>query len=95
MSRRLEPVRGGRLLVAGAGALLVLVPVLLARTGALTVQVVAAGAGALLATGGLSLMRGAWPRRRITDLHYLLFAVGFFLLCAGFVTMLAGVGLYH
>lgn len=81
--------------VVGLGLLFALVPSRLAVSGALGIQVVAAAAGALTATGGVALVRVAWPRRRHSDLHHLLAALGFFLLCAGAVAMLAGVGLYH
>lgn len=81
--------------VVGLGLLLALVPSVLAASRALTIQIAAATAGALMATGGAELVRVAWTRRRRSDLHYLLVAIGFFLLCAGAVAMLAGVGLYH
>jgi hypothetical protein len=80
--------------VAGVGLLFALVPSRLATTGALGVQVVAAAAGALIATGGAALVRLGWPRER-SDLDHLVAAFGFFLVCAGAVAMLAGVGLYH
>jgi hypothetical protein len=89
-------IRSSRWLpVVGFGLLLLVVPSLLAASGALRLQVVAAAAGALMAAGGVSLMRVAWPHRRRSDIHHLLAALGFFLSCAGAVTMLAGVGLYH
>lgn len=81
--------------LVGLGLLLALVPSLLAASGALAIQVVAATAGALLATGGAALVRVGWAHRQRSDLHHLVVAVGFFLLCAGMVAMLAGVGLYH
>jgi hypothetical protein len=81
--------------VAGLGVLFALVPSRLATSGALGIQIVAATAGALVATGGAALVRLGWPQRRRSDLHHLLAATGFFLLCAGAVAMLAGVGLYH
>lgn len=81
--------------VAGLGLILAAVPSLLAASGALGIQVAAAGAGAAIATGGLALMRVGWPHRRRSDIHHLLAALGFFLLCAGAVALLAGVGLYH
>ena len=81
--------------VAGLGLLFALVPSRLATSGALRIQVVAAAVGALAATVGAALVRLGWPRRRRSDLHHLLSAFGFFLLCAGAVAMLAGVGLYH
>ena len=85
----------GWLPVAGLGLLFALVPSRLAATGAQGVQVVAAAAGALMATGGAALVRLGWPRRRHSDLYRLIAAPGFFLLCAGAVAMLVGVGLYH
>lgn len=81
--------------VAGFGVLFAVVPSLLAASGALRIQVAAGAAGALMAAGGVSLMRVGWPHRRRSELHHLLAALGFFLLCAGAVAMLAGVGLYH
>lgn len=72
-----------------------LVPAYLAATGALTVQVMAAAGGALLAGIGAALADASRPRRRGSELHNLLFSVGFFLLCAGLVGMLAGIGIYH
>lgn len=86
--------RRGRL-VAGLGAIFAAVPSLLAVSGALGIQIIAATAGAVLATGGAAMLRVAWPLRRRSDLHHLLAAAGFFLLCLGSVAMLAGVGLYH
>jgi hypothetical protein len=67
----------------------------LATSRALPVQIVAAAAGALVATAGAALARLGWPRRRRSDVHHLLTALGFFMFCAGVVAMLAGVGLYH
>lgn len=81
--------------VAGLALLLAVVPARLATSGALGIQVVAAAAGALMATAGAALMRVGAPRRRRSDLRHLRAAFGFFLLCAGAVAMLAGVGLYH
>ena len=81
--------------VVAAGVLVGLVPLLLVSTGAREIQLVAATVGALLATGGVALLLLGWPRRRCSDVHHLLAAVGFFLFCAGVVAMLAGVGLYH
>ena len=81
--------------VAGLGLLFALVPSGLATSGALPVQIVAAAAGALVATAGAALARLGWPRRRRSDVHHLLTALGFFMFCAGVVAMLAGVGLYH
>jgi hypothetical protein len=81
--------------VVGLGLLLALVPSLLATGGALAIQIVAATAGALMAMVGAALVRVGWAHRRRSDLHHLLAAVGFFLLCAGTVAMLAGVGLYQ
>ncbi len=52
-------------------------------------------AGALMTSTGLALGALSWPRRRASDVHHLLFAVGFFLVCAGLVGLLAGIGLYH
>jgi hypothetical protein len=89
-------IRASRSLpLAGFALLVAVVPSLLAASGALQVQVVAATAGALMAVGGVSLMRVAWPHKRRSDIHHLLVALGFFLLCAGAVAMLAGIGLYH
>jgi hypothetical protein len=87
-------IRFGRLLAVGA-LLFLLVPARLAASGALEVQIVAAAAGALMATGGAGLLSVSWPRRRHSELQHLLAAMGFFLLCAGAVAMLAGVGIYH
>lgn len=56
---------------------------------------VASAAGAFLATSGAAITLMAWPRRRRSDLHHLYAAIGFFLVCAGVVLMLVGVGLYH
>ena len=81
--------------VAGLGLLFALVPARLAATGALQIQIVAAAVGAVVAPGGVALLRLGWSRRRHSDVHHLLAALGFFLLCAGVVAMLAGVGLYH
>lgn len=72
-----------------------LVPALLATSGALPIQLLAAAAGALMVSAGASCLFVAWPQRRSSDLRHLLAAFGFFLLCAGLVGMLAGVGLYH
>jgi hypothetical protein len=89
-------IRASRWLPVGGLCLLVaLVPSLLATSGALWIQVVVATAGALMAAGGAALLRVGWPRRRGSEVHHLLAAFGFFLLCAGAVAMLAGVGLYH
>ena len=81
--------------VTGLGLLIVLVPARLATSQALGIQIVAAAAGALIATAGIALLRLGWPRRRRSDVHHLLTALGFFLLFAGAVAMLAGVGRYH
>jgi hypothetical protein len=81
--------------IAGLALLFALVPSLLATSGALGIQIAAAAAGALMAAGGAALFRIGWPRRRRSELHHLVAALGFFLLCAGAVAMLAGVGLYH
>jgi TRAP-type C4-dicarboxylate transport system permease small subunit len=86
-------IRFWRWLALGA-VLFLLVPARLAISGALEVQVLAAAAGALMATGGVGLLSASWPRRRYSELHHLLAAMGFFLLCAGAVAMLAGVGIY-
>lgn len=72
-----------------------LVPLLLAVGGALRIQVAAAAMGAAMATGGVGLGLVGLPRRRRSELHNLLAAFGFFLLCGGVVLMLAGVGLYR
>jgi len=88
--------RGGRARTSfGLAVLFALVPSLLAASGAPRIQVVAAAAGALLATTGAVLGTVSLPKRRRSEVHQLLFAVGFFLLCAGVVGMLAGIGLYH
>jgi len=88
--------RGGRTRISfGLAVLFALLPSLLAASGALRIQVVAAAAGALLATTGAVLGTVSWSKRRQSEVHHLLFAVGFFLLCAGVVGMLAGIGLYH
>ena len=84
-----------RLVVAGIDVLCALVPSVLAASGALRVQVVAAVVGAAMATAGVALGLAGWPRRRSSELHNLLAAFGFFLLCGGVVLMLAGIGLYH
>ena len=84
-----------RLVVAGIGVLCALVPCVLGASGALRVQVVAAVVGAAMATGGVALGLAGWPQRRSSELHNLLAAFGFFLLCGGVVLMLAGIGLYH
>lgn len=84
-----------KVVVFSFAALFALVPSLLAVGGALPIQVVAAAVGALMATGGVAMGLVGWPRRRHSDIHHLLAATGFFLLCAGVVGMLAGVGLYH
>ncbi len=81
--------------VTGLGLAFALVPTLLVTSGAPRAQVLAAAAGAVMATGGGALLRVGFPRRRLSDLHHLLAAFGFLLLCAGAVAMLAGVGLYH
>ena len=81
--------------MAGLGLLFALVPSRLAATGALGIQVVAAAAGALMAMGGAALVGLGWPRRRHSDLYHLIAGLGFFLMCAGAVAMLAGLGLYH
>jgi hypothetical protein len=92
----MAPIRSWRwLLVAALGLLFALVPARLAMSGALGIQIVAAAAGALMATGGAALLNDSWPRRRRSEIHHLLAAIGFFLFCAGTVAMLAGVGLYH
>jgi len=78
-----------------AGALFALVPARLALRGAASIQVAAAAAGAVLAATGVALIRAGWPRRRQSETARLLFSAGFFLVCAGTVGMLAGVGLYH
>jgi hypothetical protein len=92
----MESIRSWRWLpVTALGLLLALVPVRLATNGALGIQVTAAAVGALMATGGAALLNGSWPRKPRSELHHLLAATGFFLLCAGAVAMLAGVGLYH
>lgn len=78
-----------------AGALFALVPARLALRGAASIQVAAAAAGAVLAATGVALIRAGWPRRRQSETARLLSSVGFFLVCAGKVGMLAGVGLYH
>jgi hypothetical protein len=89
-------IRSRRWLPTAALALVfALIPALLAASGALGIQIAAAAAGALMAAGGAALLRVAWPHRRRSELHHLLAALGFFLLCAGAVAMLAGVGLYH
>ena len=58
-------------------------------------ELVPVAAGALMTSTGLALGALSWPRRRASDVHHLLFAVGFFLVCAGLVGVLAGIGLYH
>ena len=97
MNRRgVSRIRFSRWLpVAGFGLLLAAIPSLLVASGALRIQLVAATAGALMAAGGVALARVGWPRRRCSEIHHLLAALGFFLSCAGAVAMLAGVGLYH
>jgi hypothetical protein len=81
--------------LTGFGLLLVAIPSLLAASGALPIQVVAAAGGAFGAASGASLIRVGWPHRRRSEVQRLLAAFGFFLLSAGTVAMLAGVGLYH
>lgn len=81
--------------VAAVGAVLALVPGVLGISGALAVQVLAAGAGAAVATAGFALGLRSWPRRRASDLAHLLISLGFFLCCVGVALMLAGVGLWH
>lgn len=88
--------RGGWIRISfGLAVLFALVPSLLASSGALRVQVVGAAAGALVGTTGAVLGTVSWPKRHRSEVHHLLFAVGFFLVCAGVVGMLAGIGLYH
>jgi hypothetical protein len=77
------------------GLVLLAVPVRLALGGAEAIQVAAAAGGAAAAAVGVGLARAAWPRRKASEVPRLLFALGFFSVCAGIVTMLAGIGLYH
>jgi len=95
-SPNLRPsARRGRLLVIGVGVICVLIPVYLATTEALDVQVAAAAAGALMTTAGLAVVRAVWSSWRESDLRRLVGSLAFFLSCAGVVLLLAGVGLYH
>ena len=73
------------------GGVCSVVPLLLALSGAFRIQVVAAAAGAAMATAGVAFGLTGLPRRLSSDLHSLLAAFGFFLLCGGVVLMLA----YH
>lgn len=85
----------GRLLVAGVGLLSALVPVYVALTQTLAIQVIGAAAGAVLFTAGFGLARVGWERRRDSELHGLGVASGFLLCCLGVFAMTAGIGLYH
>jgi hypothetical protein len=77
------------------GVLTSLVPLILAMSGALDIQVLGAGAGAAALTAGFGLAGAGWRRRRQSELHRLAVATGFFLGCVGAFGMLAAVGLYH
>lgn len=81
--------------VAGLAVASVLVCLQLAGSGAVGAQVTAATIGAALLTGGAALAVWGWPRRRESEALRLALSAGFFLICAGIVAMLAGVGLYH
>ncbi len=87
----------GRLLATSlaVGGICSLVPVVLAAGGAFQIQVIAAGAGALMTTAGFTLAEAVWRRWRQSELWRLLGSVGFLLCCLGVVGMLAGVGIYH
>jgi hypothetical protein len=78
-----------------AGGACAAVPVALAASGALRVQVLAASAGTVMVACGAAALRAGWSGRRMSELRRLAAAFGFFLCCAGTVTLLAGVGLYH
>ena len=77
------------------GLLCSLVPVVLGLSGAFRIQVIAAGAGALMTTTGFALVGAVWRRWRQSDLLRLVGSLGFLLCCFGVVGMLAGVGIYH
>lgn len=79
----------------GLAAGLSLVPSALYVTGAQAIQVLAASVGALVATAGFGLLRSVWRRWRQSDLLRFLAALGCYLICAGTVLMLAGIGIYH
>ncbi len=83
------------MLVIGVAALCMLVPVYLATSDALEVQVAAAGAGALMTTVGVVVVRAVWSSWRDSDVRRLVASLAFFICCAGVVLLLAGVGLYH
>jgi hypothetical protein len=83
------------MVVVVMGGLCSLVPLLLALSDAFRIQVVAAAAGAAMATAGVASGLAGLARPRSSELHNLLAAFGFFLLCGGVVLMLAGIGLYH
>src|SRR5918994_2396079 len=75
--RGVSRIRGSRWPgTLGFGLALAAAPALLAASGALWVQVAAAGGGAVAATGGVWLMRFGWPNRRHSELHNLLMALG-------------------
>ncbi len=86
---------GGWLWLTGVAALCASVPAALALSSALEIQVIAAAAGATMATGGFAVGRAAWPGWRRSELRRLVLAVGFFMCCAGLILMLAGIGVYH
>ncbi len=82
-------------MAAAMGTLLALVPIRLAASGALSVQVRAAAAGAVSAALGVGLGRVGWTRRRGSEIARLLVATGFFTVCLGIIGLVAGIGLYH
>jgi hypothetical protein len=81
--------------VVAMGGLCAVVPVLLPLSGAFRIQVVVGVVGAATATAGVAFGLAGLPRRRSSELHNLLAAFGFFLLCGGLMLMLAGIGIYH
>ncbi len=88
-------MRRSRSLPVAVGAVCALVVAAVAANHALAIQVVGAGAGAVMTTGGVALASSSWPHRRVSEVRNLLVAFGFFLACLGASVMAAGVGLYH
>jgi drug/metabolite transporter (DMT)-like permease len=71
--------------IALVGGLCGLVPTALALSGAFDVQVAAAAAGALAATGGFGVGYLAWPGWRESESRRLLLSIAFFTIGAGTV----------
>lgn len=61
----------------------------------LPLQVVAAGAGAVLTVGGAAVVAHGWPQRRASEWRGFVVSTGFFCASIGVFATAMGIGVFH